>query len=97
MLFLSYMHCINNTITCQIKLFADDSVLHRSIYNGNDQVIFRNDLDTISSWAENCLLQIIFINVLSSLLRSNVFQVSMTIIYVAQRLGRLQAMIIILV
>ena len=36
MLFLLY---INNAITSQIKLFADDSVLYRNIHNQNDQVI----------------------------------------------------------
>ena len=52
MLFLLYINDINNAITSQIKLFADDSVLHRNIHNQNDQVILQNDLDTISSWAE---------------------------------------------
>ena len=45
MLFLLY---IDNTITSQIKLFADDIVLHRNIHNQNDQVILQNDQDTIS-------------------------------------------------
>ena len=52
MLFLLYINDINNAITSQIKLFADDSVLYRSINNQNYQVILQNDLDTIYSWAE---------------------------------------------
>ena len=52
-LFLIYINDINNAITCQIKLFADDGVLHRNIHSQNDQVILQIDLDTISSWAEN--------------------------------------------
>ena len=51
MLFLLCINGINNAITTQIKLFADDSVLNRNIRNQNDQVILQNDLDTISSWA----------------------------------------------
>ena len=52
MLFLLYKDDINNAITSQIKRFADDSVLCRNIRNRNDQVILKNDLDTISSWAK---------------------------------------------
>ena len=52
MLFLFYVSDINNAITSQIKLFANDSVLYRNIHDQNDQVILQNDLDTISSWAE---------------------------------------------
>ena len=58
MLFLLYLSDINNAITSQIKLFADDSVLYRSIHNQNDQVILQNDLDTISSWAEKWLMEL---------------------------------------
>ena len=52
MLFLLYINDINNAITSQIKLFADDSVLYRNIRSQNYQVILQNDLDTISSLAE---------------------------------------------
>ena len=41
MLFLLYINDINNAITSQIKLFADDSVLYRNIHNQNDQVILQ--------------------------------------------------------
>ena len=58
MLFLLYINDINNAIKSQIKLFADDSVLYRNIRNQNDQVILRNDLDTISSWAERWLMEL---------------------------------------
>ena len=51
MLFLLYINDMNNAITSQIKLHADDSVLHINICTRNDQVILHNDLDTISSWA----------------------------------------------
>ena len=58
MLFLLYINDINNAITSQIKHIADDSVLHRNIHNQNDQVILKNDLETISSWAENWLMEL---------------------------------------
>ena len=58
MLFLLYINDINNAITSQIKLFANDCVQHRNIRNQNDQVILQNDLDTISSWAEKWLMEL---------------------------------------
>ena len=58
MLFLLCIDDINNAITSQIKLFADDSVLCRNIHNQNDQVILQNDLDAISSWAEKWLMEL---------------------------------------
>ena len=58
MLFLLYINDIDNAITSQIKLFADDSVLYRNIHNQNDQVILQNDLDTISSLAEKWLMEL---------------------------------------
>ena len=58
MLFLLYINDINNAITSQIKLFADDSVLYRNILNQIDQVILENDLDTISSWAKTWLMEL---------------------------------------
>ena len=57
-MFLLNINGINNAITSQIKLFADDSVLYRNICNQNDQVILQNDLDTISSWAEKRLMEL---------------------------------------
>ena len=73
MLFLLYINDINNVITCQIKLFADDSVLHRNIHNKNDQVIPQNDLDTISSRAEKLLIELNInkCSVLSTTLKHN--------------------------
>ena len=58
MLFLLYINDMNNAITFQIKLFADDSVLYRNIHNQNYQVIPEDDLDAISSWAEKWLMEL---------------------------------------
>ena len=73
MLFLLCINDINNAITSQIKLFADDGVLHRNIRNQNDQVILQNDLDTISSWAEKWLMELNInkCSVLSTTLKRN--------------------------
>ena len=56
MLFLLNIHNINNAITYQINLFADDSALYINIRNQNGHVIFQSDLDTMSSLAERWLL-----------------------------------------
>ena len=58
MLFLLYINYINNAMTSQIKLFANDSVLCINICNQDDQVILQNYLDTISSWAEKWLVEL---------------------------------------
>ena len=58
MLFLLSMNDINNAITSQIKLFANDGVLCRNIRSHNDRIILQNDLDTISSWAEKWLIEV---------------------------------------
>ena len=94
MLFLLYINDINNAITSKIKLFADDGVLYRNILSQNDQVILQIDLDTISSWAEKWLMELNINNVLSTLFHSNVVLFFMTIIYLAQCLGELLTMII---
>ena len=56
---LFHIYDINNAITSQIKLFADDSVQYRNIHNQNDQVVLQDDLDTISSWTEKWLMELI--------------------------------------
>ena len=96
MLFLLCIEDINHkSITSQIKLFAHDSVPYGNIRNQNDHIIHQNNLDTISSWTEKWLMELnTCINVLFSLLHSNVILVSLTIIYLAQRLSGLQTMII---
>ena len=47
MLLLSYLNDINNAITSQINLTADNSVLYIKICNKNNHPILRNNLDTI--------------------------------------------------
>ena len=97
--FQLYVYDINNAITSQNKLFADDCVLYRNIHDQNDQVILQDDLNTIYSWAEKWMMEQILINVLSSLhslhsVHSNVILFFMTMIYLAQCLGELLTMII---
>ena len=60
MLFLLCINDINNAITSQIDLFADDGVLYKNIHNQSDQVILQDDLDiiSISSWAEEWLMEL---------------------------------------
>ena len=94
MLFLLYINDINNAITSQIKLFADDSVLYKNISNQNGHVVLKNDVDTISLWAEKWLMELNInkCSVLSITLKHN--SISVTMIYLAQRLCELLTMII---
>ena len=94
LLFLLCINDINNAITSQIKLFADDGVLYRNILNQNDQVFLQYDLDTISSWAEKWLMELNIDKFFAPLLHSNVIIFFMTVTYLAQCLGELLTMII---
>ena len=58
MLFLLHVNDINNAITSQIKLLADDGVLEKNIHSQDDQEILQSDLDTIPSWAEKWLMEL---------------------------------------
>ena len=93
MLFQLCNEDINNAITSQNKLFADDSVLYKNIRNQDDQANHKNDLDTISSRAEKWLMELNINKFPSSLLQSNVIIDSMAIIYLARRLSGIQTMI----
>ena len=93
MLFQLCNEDINNAITSQNKLFADDSVLYKNIRNQDDQANHKNYLDTISSRAEKWLMELNINKFPSSLLQSNVIIVFMAIIYLARRLSGIQTMI----
>ena len=50
-LFLIYINDITAGIKSQIRLFADDCLIYRSIYSPIDHEILQCDLDTLSCWA----------------------------------------------
>ena len=53
--FLIYINDISKGLTegTKIRLFADDSLLYRSIKTPNDSAILQKDLDTLQLWGKN--------------------------------------------
>ena len=54
LLFLLFINdmpsCLNPSTSC--RLFADDTLIYRSINSPSDQVIFQNDLNALHKWGE---------------------------------------------
>ena len=57
-LFLLFINDISPDIQLNLRLFADDCVLYREIYNIHDQLILQNDLDALSNWSERWQLTV---------------------------------------
>ena len=52
-MFLIYINDITEDISSQLWLFADDVLLYHIIKSEQDSILFQQDLDTLSQWAEN--------------------------------------------
>ena len=57
MLFLIYINDIVTNIKSEIRLFADDILLFKTIATPNDHRILQNDLDSLTQWASNWLME----------------------------------------
>ena len=58
-----FITCINGIVcnlNSKIKLFADDAVMHREIQSSQDEVIFQNDIDSITDWAKTWQMSLNF-------------------------------------
>ena len=71
-LFITYINDIVCNLNCKIKLFADDAVMYPEILSSQDEVIFQNDINSITAWAKTWQMSLNFdkCNVLS-ITRSN--------------------------
>ena len=52
LLFLTFINDLPDSIQSNIRLFADDCLIYRSISNAEDQVILQRDLNSLKSWAD---------------------------------------------
>lgn len=51
LLFLIYINDMPPQVTSTLRLFADDSLLYRTITSNKDIAMLQNDLDSLASWA----------------------------------------------
>jgi len=57
LLFLIYVNDVKYNILSRIKLFADNNVLIKEIYNPlNDFRELNNDIETLNSWSKQWLI-----------------------------------------
>ena len=52
MMFLIYINDITEDISSQLRLFADDCLLYRTIKSEQDSILLQRDLDILSLWAK---------------------------------------------
>ena len=52
-LFLCHINDLPLSVKSQVRLFADDCLLYRTINNQNDHTVLQNDLKELENWAKN--------------------------------------------
>lgn len=58
LLFLIYINDLPLTVSCKIRMFADDCVIYHTITNASDQLTLQHDLNNIQEWCDNSLLKL---------------------------------------
>ena len=53
LLFLCYINDISKNLTSTIRLYADDTLIYRTICNEQDVIALQNDLNTITQWSQD--------------------------------------------
>ena len=57
LLFIIYINDLPEYIKhCKVRLFADDCVLYRPIFNHNDTILVQADLHALESWSKHWLM-----------------------------------------
>ena len=56
-LFLIYINDIVLNVKSEIRLFADDILMYKTIKNSNDHEILQEDLNTLKRWADTWLMK----------------------------------------
>ena len=56
-LFLSFIYDLPTRITSKLRLFADDCLIYRTIYNPADSVVFQEDLNKLQKWSDILQMQ----------------------------------------
>ena len=58
LMFLVYITDLPSSVTSNVDLFADDSVIHRQISTSNDCVLFQENLNQVGDWCDASLVQL---------------------------------------
>ena len=53
LLFLCHINDLPNSVTSQVRLFADDCLLYRPIKSIDDQILLQQDLKSLEAWARD--------------------------------------------
>ncbi len=53
LLYLAFVNDLPAQLTSNVRLFADDCIIYRSINSERDEEILQRDLDALYYWAEN--------------------------------------------
>lgn len=56
-MFLLVVNDIHENLDSTLRLFADNTLLYRSINTMNDSVILQNDIDKLVSWSKTLQMQ----------------------------------------
>jgi len=54
MLFLLHFNDLPDCVSSRVRLFADDCLLYRPIYETSDQQALQKDLDSLAVWCNRC-------------------------------------------
>ena len=52
-LFLFYINDLPNQLSSTVRLFADDTIVYRTIHNSDDETKLQEDLDKLAEWEKN--------------------------------------------
>ena len=52
-LFLTYINDLPQCVSSEVRLFADDAIIHRNVSSGSDAQLLQNDLKSLEKWEKD--------------------------------------------